>query len=388
MQVDNVMAKLGEVEASALLEMRYYTKSYNTSGGSLEKWHTHLETPSRFFISRYNVVYNELQKKYDSVYGKLTVEIEGEGKIELSTLTLGSDTELEYLVGLKIPVSAESAEGWRLKELKAGSKDVGSEFSMTSKELILRAVFEPDPDYSAEPNSGLIINELKYNHSSLDTSPDLVELCNTGSEPLYLKGYTLVKKGFRDDGTPDTDKWNFPAVTIGAGKYMVIACDKVGTVKGQSDYHASFGIGIGDTLSVVDRLGNEVDRSELINCNNFIVLARDGDEWYYEPYDTFGEPNVKADGYVLSDLLDKRVRGVFIHKGMLLTDFAEGGNGLYTITERSIRENFGSDTFDKNKSKLEKVKSGEKYDLDGALEILGYHRYYIASIESNVIYKK
>jgi hypothetical protein len=387
MQVDNVMAKLGEVEASALLEMRYYTKSYNASGGSPEKWHTHLETPARFFINRYNAVYSDIQKKYNSVFGKLEVKIEGEGSVKLSTLTLNSDISLEYLVGLNLPVSAEPAKGWKIKELKVGGKEIDGSFMMSAKNLTLEAVFEPDPNYS-EPKFGLVFNELKYNHTRLDESADLIELYNASDKPIYLKGYMLVKEGLRDDGTTDKDEWSFPSVTIRPGEYMVIACDKLGTRKGQSDYHASFSIGIGDRLTIVDRLGNEVDNVTLINCNNFAVLARDGSEWYFEPYGTFGYENVKHNGYLLSNVIDDRARGVFIHKGKFINNFAEGQNGNYVITERSIRENFGSDTFDKNKAKFDAAKRSGGYDLDKVLDILGYRKYYIASLDSYVVFKK
>lgn len=390
MEVDNIMAKLGEVEASALLEMRYYLKSYNVGGGSLEKWHTNLETTMRFFIARYDSVYAELPKKYDSVWGRLTVEIEGEGELGISTLTLSESAELSYLVGLKIPVNATPAKGWRLAELTAGSRSIDGELMMSAKQLTLRAVFVPDDAYS-EPEHGLIINELKYNHSRTDESPDLIELYNAGDAPIYLKGYMLIKEGVRADGSPDRDEWCFPAATLGAGEYMVIACDNVGTLKGQTDYHASFGIGIGDRLTIIDRLGNEIDSVELPNCNNFVVSARDlsgENSWYYEPYGSFGSENIRAGGYVLADQLDERVFGVFIHKGRLISELAEKSGDGYIISKNALREYFGSDAFDKYESKLSAVKSGSGYDLDRALDILGYRRFYIPSLDSNVIFKK
>ncbi|MCI8386913.1 MAG: hypothetical protein HFE63_00400 [Clostridiales bacterium] len=387
MEADNVMSILGEVQAGALIEMRYYTKSYGLSGGSNDKWHEHVRSIPQFFISRYDSVYNELPKKYDSVWGNISVEIEGAGKLNISSLTLESNTELEYLVGLNIPVSAEPERGWKLKELTANGKSVDDKFMMSSKKLTLRVVFEPDDSY-VEPSYGLVINELKYNHSRSDESPDLVEIYNASSEPIYLKGYMLVKEGLRDDGSEDKDEWNFPAVTIGAGDYMVIACDKRGTRKGQSDYHASFGIGIGDTLTLIDRRGNTVDKAELINCNNFAVLARDLtlDEWYYEPYGSFGEANIRAEGYELSSVIDPRLRDTFIVNGKTVSNFAKYENGKYIVTEKMLRELISAKKIEDVKEQLNKVKAAGGYDLDKALDIIGYKRYYIPSLNSNVIY--
>ena len=163
----------GEVEASALLEMRYYTKSTGAGGGNNEKWHENLLTPARFFYNRYSIVEEELEKKYGSEFGRLKLKTEGEGEVKISTLTVSGERELRYLSGLEVPVEAIPAKGWRLASLKYDSKEISDSFYMRGGDRTLTAVFEPDPDYT-EPTFGLVINEIKYESPRSDTSPDMV----------------------------------------------------------------------------------------------------------------------------------------------------------------------------------------------------------------------
>ena len=393
MKPENVGAELGEVAASALVEMRYYTKSYGASGGSNEKWHEHLKTPMSFFIQRYDIVKDQLADEYDSVWAKLAVEVDGEGSVGVNTLNIDGTAELSYLVGLKVPVTVVPADGWRLKSLTVGDKlveldDMTGEFMVTSRNLTLRAEFEPAPDY-IEPTVGLVINELDYNHPRIGDYTDLVEIYNGTNEPLYLKGYTLVKEGKRSDGSDDRDEWVFPAVTLGAGEYMVIACDNIGTKKLQIDYHASFGIGVGDKLTLYDRYGDEVDSVKLPECNNFAVFARgELGEWYFEKDGSFGEPNVKADGYELSSVIDERAFDTFIHEGRFVDDLAvSDGDGSYTISLASLRNNFGADRIERHMELLEEAKVPGGYDLDKALAILDYKRFYIDSLGSSILFR-
>ncbi len=389
MRVDNVMSKLGEMEASALIEMRYYAPSWGASGGSNANWHENLSTPATFFASRYDIVKDKVSKKYDSPYVDLEVLIDGEGKVNISTLTLDADSEesLQYLIGLRIPVAASPARGWRLRELTVDGKNIDGEFMMTRRSMTLRAVFEPDPEYS-EPEYGLVFNEARYEQPRLSEDSDMIELLNSGGA-LYLKGYRLVRTRVDENGKTKEKSWDFPAITIPSGGYMTIACDKLGTRKGQTDYHASFGIRSGDTLRIVDRLGNTVDSLTLPQSGNYSTAARDetSGEWYFEPYATFGEPNTRAEGYRLSDVIDGRCRGQFIMNGKLVEDFAEEKNGAFVVTERNLRDLVGQERFGRYEERLSAHKVNGGYDLEGALDLLSYGLYYIDTLESYVLYR-
>ena len=95
--------------------------------------------------------------------------------------------------------------------------------------------------------------------------------------------------------------------------------------------------------------------------------------------------NSKATGYRLADMIDDRARGMFIHKGKFVELAEETAKGLVT-TERMIRDNFGAEKFEQNKSKFKKLGNG--YDLENVLDTLGYRLWKIDSLDSYVIYKK
>lgn len=376
MTVENVMSKLGEVEASALLEMRYYAKSTGAGGGSNEKWHEQLLTPARFFYSRYGIVEQELVKKYGSEFGSLEVTTEGSGELKVSTLTVSGDKSLRYLAGLEVPVEAIPAKGWKLASLKYGAKEIADSFYMRGGTQTLTAVFEPDPEYS-EPTFGVVLNEIKYESPMNDNSPDMLELYNAADKSVYLKGWKLVRER-TVDGIVSTKECTLPAVTIAPDGFAGLSCAK-------ENADVDFGLSVGDKLTLYDRMGNEIDSLTLPACGNYSILARDGEDWYFEPTATFGAVNSKATGYRLADMIDDRARGMFIHKGKFVELAEETAKGLVT-TERMIRDNFGAEKFEQNKSKFKKLGSG--YDLENVLDTLGYRLWKIDSLDSYVIYKK
>ena len=376
MNVENVMSTLGEVEASALLEMRYYTKSTGAGGGSNEKWHEKLLTPARFFYSRYDYVEAELEKKFDAEFAELKVTTEGEGELRVSTLTISGERELRYLAGLEVPVEAIPAKGWKLASLKYGSKEISDSFYMRGGSQTLTAVFEPDPDF-AEPEYGVVINEIKYESPRSDTSPDLIELFNAGDKAVYLKGWRLVRER-SEGGETKVKESALTAISIASGGYVTLSAAKENAL-------IDFGLRSGDKLTLIDRMGNEIDSLTLPACGNYSILARDGDEWYFEPYATFGAENSRASGYELSSVIDDRARGTFIHKGKFvdLADITEDG---LVISEKQIRDNFGAEKFNDNKSKFQKLGNG--YELESVASTLGYRLWRIESLGSYVLYKK
>ncbi len=278
MQVDHVMSALGEVLLSSQLEMRYYLPSYKLSGSTLTKWYSYMQKPRDFFVTRIGNVHKELAEMTDSQWNTLSVKIEGEGTVNLSTFELDADIELEYLSGLQIPVTTEAATGWRLASLSLDHNEITEDsFTMPSDNAELTIVFEPDEDYI--PFSGVRLNEVKYEYAMNDPSCDMVELYNNSDETIYLKGYSLQKDGLRADGTEDTDRWSFPAASIGAGEYLTIYFDRDGVTTGREIFRTSFGLGAGDTLTLLDRNGDPLDSVELVTCSNQATLARDDDGW-------------------------------------------------------------------------------------------------------------
>ena len=104
------------------------------------------------------------------------------------------------------------------------------------------------------PGGDVIISEvLSASAKSLKTARnDFVELYNTTSDAISLKGYTLSKK-------PGEKTYTFPDVKIGGGEYLVIYCDGKSRVAGGSLYSSVKISTGGDTLYLADSLGAVCD---------------------------------------------------------------------------------------------------------------------------------
>ena len=104
------------------------------------------------------------------------------------------------------------------------------------------------------PGGDVIVSEVlsASSKSVHNAKTDFVELYNTTSDPISLKGYTLSKK-------PGERTYTFPDVTIGGKSYLVIYCDgKSRTVDKQ--VYASLKISTGGTtLYLADASGAVCD---------------------------------------------------------------------------------------------------------------------------------
>ncbi|MBO4367182.1 MAG: lamin tail domain-containing protein, partial [Clostridia bacterium] len=91
----------------------------------------------------------------------------------------------------------------------------------------------------AEGAGEVIITELMADNATyLKTEDgmyyDWVEICNTGSAAVNLSGWSL------SDDPSNTTKWRFPAVSLGAGQYMVIYCSGLDIKDPSNIMHTSF----------------------------------------------------------------------------------------------------------------------------------------------------
>ena len=94
--------------------------------------------------------------------------------------------------------------------------------------------------YETASDSTLRISEvMSSNRSACFTSTgeaaDWLEITNTGSQAVSLRGYTLFPK---DD---PTSTFTFPDEVLVGGEYMLIFCDK-SFVSSSGEYHAPFSL--------------------------------------------------------------------------------------------------------------------------------------------------
>jgi hypothetical protein len=168
----------------------------------------------------------------------------------------------------------------------------------------------------------LVINEyLADNAGGLEDedrdSPDWIELFNGTSAPVNLEGYHL------SDNPANLTKWTFPAVTLGAGQYLVVfASNKDRRVPGQN-LHTNFLISsegedlflvAPDGTTVVHRYGAPLSYNSTpwypAETNVSFGLSGTGDTSSYFPTPTPGQPNVApvpAAGALISGVMHSPV---------------------------------------------------------------------------------
>ncbi len=100
-----------------------------------------------------------------------------------------------------------------------------------------------------DPTAGLVLNEMMANNvatisDEMGDYDDWVEIHNAGALPVSLDGFALA------DLNDGMDRFEFPAVTIDPGEYLIVWCDGE---PGEGDLHAPFRLdGDGEGLYLLD----------------------------------------------------------------------------------------------------------------------------------------
>ena len=108
--------------------------------------------------------------------------------------------------------------------------------------------------FEQSPGGELIISEVMAASakSSKTAKTDFIELFNTTSETISLKGYTLSKK-------PGVKTYTFPDVKIAGGGYLVLYCDGKSRVANKQVYSSLKVSTGGETLYLADSFGAVCD---------------------------------------------------------------------------------------------------------------------------------
>ena len=88
---------------------------------------------------------------------------------------------------------------------------------------------------------GLLITEFQaFNESTIQDEDseytDWIEIFNSGDAEVNLEGYYLT------DSVEDLNKWQFPAVTIGPGRFLVVFASGKDRRRAGSELHTNFSI--------------------------------------------------------------------------------------------------------------------------------------------------
>jgi hypothetical protein len=143
-----------------------------------------------------------------------------------------------------------------------------------------------------------LINEVMPDNVSAFSSPtgefwDWIELYNPNDEAIALEGF-----GIEDDS--GDGRWLFPAMQLSAGGHLLVYASGLDRRVPGEPLHTQFGLrGAGETLSLRDPFGREVDRWQVpsLNPDQSVGRAPDGgEEWvkYSKEQATPGQENGAA----------------------------------------------------------------------------------------------
>lgn len=146
---------------------------------------------------------------------------------------------------------------------------------------------------------------------------DWIEITNTGSQPVNLKGYGL------SDTRDKVVKWKFPDVTLGAGQSMIVYCDgKNLTPTDGSPLHTNFSLS-SEKESILFSNAN----SQLITCIDYDILKPDQSmslqsdgSWATDKAPTPGHSNTNASAALIENqFAAQNTLGVYISEVMAST---------------------------------------------------------------------
>lgn len=143
-------------------------------------------------------------------------------------------------------------------------------------------------------NGSVRINEIMTaNRKTLtladESSPDWIEIINTGSSSVNLGGYSLSKTA------DSTGVFTFPDMTLGAGECILLYADGKLSETVEAEMHVPFRLSSsGDTLMLFNAGGTAIDTVNIPSLNRDQSYIRvDGTHWQQSDMPTPGAANTE-----------------------------------------------------------------------------------------------
>lgn len=414
-ETSNVLYSITEMQLASVGEMQYFLNYYNYNGKRLSSWDSAVARNRKYFVDRYTFAMKDMVKVFGVSWNNVSVDISEGGSLKINTLTLDSSyngTPLNYLGEISYSFNVIPDDGWELKSISVD----GGKYSETDKTISLngagkavsiKAEFVKSADYTAKTlKSGLIINEIKYQAVTSDTTPDWIEIYNNSDKSIYLKDYQLiyVKNGGDIRKAGDIKgEFKFPSVTIEPYEYLVIVCDGNQSLSNKYTLHAGFKLAHGyDLVLAVNSVSGEIDRASMPKNNLKTGLSRslarnpDTGDWMTmnvtqsTPYKKNTTAPMQYD--IMSTVPVKQLYGkTFLNMGNVEGIFIEraGKEGLW-IKSDELRNFLGSSTATTQLINRLKGYSDDNgyYTLDQVMNELTSHQLiYIKSLNVRVYLK-
>lgn len=218
------------------------------------------------------------------------------------------------------------------KAVPDGAGDVNGDGRINVLDLALlkRLIGENDALSSVRINEVCASNKTSFIAAD-GTSPDWIELYNSGSEDVNLSGAGL------SDGNKNRFKFVFPADTIiGSGEYLLVLCDDKTSY--EPEYHAPFKISsAGETVYLTAQNGITIDSVDVPEADTDVTYGcyPDGSGNYALLAPTPGASNDTSDIIYRVDEPVFSAEGGFYAAGFDLSLSDTNGNTIYYTLDGS-----------------------------------------------------
>lgn len=237
--------------------------------GSRGHWNSSFDTMRKFALSRGPAVIKFTKNETKRGLSGVTVNIEGDGTVQLGWYDIASGTEREYLRDTRIPFDL-SRDGE--VTVTGGHFDEDGWLIAEDADCVVTVVFpETKPVENTAPAT-VVLNEVKFRGDGIEW----IELYNPTDKAVRLDGWSLGKSDNWSLGkSENTAKANeFAATVLEPGGYALICCTDYANSAGIEGLQVAMSLGNGDTLCLFDENGEAIDTMLLETPSKYIHLGR------------------------------------------------------------------------------------------------------------------
>lgn len=248
------------VQVYTAREVAYSAANLGVAGGSRGNWNSSFDTMRNFSRYRGPAVLRFTKSETKKTFSDVTVNISGEGSVELGWYDVKSGETRDYLRDTRIPFSTDLNGD---VTVEGGHFDEDGYLIADEAECTVNVTFAEDTPDDTELY-GIVINEVKFRGDGIEW----IELYNPTDGAIRLSGWSLgksenVKKAQTFDNT-----------VVEAGGYALICCTDYANSDGIEGLRVPLSLGNGDTLYLFDENGEICDSVVLETPSKHIHMGR------------------------------------------------------------------------------------------------------------------
>lgn len=251
-------------------EIAYAAKNLGVVGSSRANWNSSFSRMRQYALSRGPAVLQFTRSETKRTLADITVNIEGNGTVQLGWYDIASGATRSYLRSTRIPLDTfpEDETGSADVQLTGGHFDEDGYLIVDGSECVITVTFS-GADEDIMPST-VVLNEVKFR----DTETEWIELYNPTAEKIVLSGWAIGKSENASKAHEIAD------TVLEPGGYALICCTDYANSAGIEGLRAAMSLGNGDTLTLFDETGTAVDTLLLETPSKTVHLGRypDGGE--------------------------------------------------------------------------------------------------------------